>query len=51
MTEEVNQRYNLGSWKRAMANLLAMIVIYASSAAVSILVIYWLAVWLGLADR
>jgi hypothetical protein len=48
--ENNNDNDGEGSWWRAIAHLFAMIVIYTSSAAISILVIYWLAVWLGFAD-
>lgn len=47
---EQNQVNQLASWLKVTMNLLAMICIYATSAAVTMLFIYWMAVWLGLTD-
>lgn len=47
---EQNQVNQFASWLKVTMNLLAMICIYATSAAVTMLFIYWMAVWLGLTD-
>lgn len=45
--EQVNKHV---TWFRFMPNLLTMIFIYATSAGLAMLVIYWLADWLDLTD-